>query len=109
MDNQSKQKLKGIIIAKIKQAEDDIVDLEEMTKPVAPENAIGRISRMDAINNKGVNEAALAQTRARLLRLQMAIQNVDKPSFGLCVRCGNPIPFGRLVSMPETTKCTNCS
>ena len=32
---------------------------EEMTQPIAPDNAIGRVSRMDAINNKSVIEAAL--------------------------------------------------
>ena len=28
-----------------------IKEYKELTKPIAPENAIGRISRMDAINN----------------------------------------------------------
>ena len=31
----------------------------DLTKPIAPENAIGRVSRMDAINNKSVNQLAL--------------------------------------------------
>ena len=32
----------------------DVKDMEEMTQPVKPENSLGRISRMDAINTKGV-------------------------------------------------------
>ncbi len=43
---------------------------EEMTKPVAPDNAIGRVSRMDAINNKSVMEAALRKAKQRLSGLQ---------------------------------------
>ena len=39
------------------------LDYKEITKPIAPENAIGRISRMDAINNKSVTEAALRQAK----------------------------------------------
>ena len=34
--------------------------------PIAPENAIGRVSRMDAINNKSVNEAALKKAEIKL-------------------------------------------
>jgi DnaK suppressor protein len=36
-----------------------IADLKQMTEPVAPDVAIGRISRMDAINKKAINDAAL--------------------------------------------------
>ncbi len=36
-----------------------ILEYRELTKPIPPENAIGRVSRMDAINNRSVNEAAL--------------------------------------------------
>ena len=32
----------------------DIKGLKEATKPISPENSIGRVSRMDAINNKSV-------------------------------------------------------
>jgi len=34
---------------------------KEMSQPVSPENAIGRISRMDAIQNKSVVESALCK------------------------------------------------
>ena len=45
---------KEIIINKNK-----ILEYTELCKPIAPENSIGRVSRMDAINNKSVVEAAL--------------------------------------------------
>ena len=38
---------------------DERIEELELTKPIPPENAIGRVSRMDAINNRSVNEAAL--------------------------------------------------
>ena len=41
----------------IKKVESQIIDYRELTKPISPENAIGRVSRMDAINNKSKNEA----------------------------------------------------
>lgn len=77
--------------------------LEEMTRPISLENAIGRISRLDGINNKSVHEAALRETRQKLIRLENVLSNIDKPGLGICVRCSMPIPKGWLLLMPEST------
>jgi DnaK suppressor protein len=106
---EDREEIRQVINQKIEQAKKDIASLEEMSKPISPENAIGRISRMDAINNKSVNEAALRETKQRLIRLQYVQSTIDKSSFGICVRCDMPIPKGRLLLMPESTKCTHCS
>ncbi len=101
-------KIRESIKNKIARAEYDIVELKELTKPIAPENSIGRISRMDAINNKSVNEASLRQTEEKLNKLKYALDNLDKEDFGICVRCHKAIPAGRLMIMPESTTCVNC-
>jgi len=36
-----------------------------LTKPISPESAIGSVSRMDAINNKSINESALRQSEEK--------------------------------------------
>lgn len=89
--------------------QEEILELKELTKPIAPENAIGRISRMDAINNKSVNEATLRQTEARLQKLEKALEKIDEPNFGLCLKCGKNINPMRLMLMPESTHCINCA
>ncbi|MGX9247007.1 TraR/DksA family transcriptional regulator [Sphingobacterium multivorum] len=109
LSNKEKQTIKERIVDQIKKVESDIRELEELIKPVAPENAIGRVSRMDAINNKSVNEAALRQSIQRLLKLKYALQIIDTSMFGTCTRCGALIPYGRLKSMPESTKCQKCA
>lgn len=38
----------------IQKTKDQIESYLDMSQPVAPDNAIGRISRMDAINNQSV-------------------------------------------------------
>ena len=89
---------------------DDISELEEMTKPIAPENAIGRISRMDAINNKSVNEASLRNAQAKLSQLEDALYRLDNDgNFGNCRKCGNKIQEGRLLLMPESPLCVPCA
>ncbi|MBT8195135.1 MAG: TraR/DksA family transcriptional regulator [Bacteroidia bacterium] len=88
---------------------DDIEDLKEQTKPIAPENAIGRISRMDAINNKSVNEAALRSSLDKQQKMEHALEIIDTEEFGKCIRCKRDIPFGRLYVMPESEKCIECA
>lgn len=86
-----------------------IAGYEQMSAPVSPDNAIGRVSRMDAINNKAVAEAALRTARRKLDRLQNMQSNLDDPNLGLCKGCGRPIPVPRLLAMPESPFCVRCS
>lgn len=104
-----KTQLKALMVKKMVQVEDLIKELEDLTRPIAPDVAIGRVSRMDAINNKSVNEAALRQARDKQQGLQHALDNIDKTSFGVCTRCGTEIPMGRILIMPESPKCIRCS
>ena len=80
-----------------------------MTKPVAPDCAIGRISRMDAINNKSVTEASLRQAETKLKNLNRVFSMIDSEDFGLCLRCKQVIPIGRILIRPESLYCVNCA
>ncbi|TDI76468.1 MAG: TraR/DksA family transcriptional regulator [Bacteroidetes bacterium] len=82
---------------------------QELTKPIAPENAIGRVSRMDAINNKRVNDLALKNTELKLINLRVALSRIDDADFDICIRCQNPIPIGRILLIPQAITCVNCT
>lgn len=97
------------IAEEISKTEASILHYKELTKPIAPENAIGRISRMDAINNKSVNEAALKQAEQKLKNLKIALSNINDTDFGLCFKCHSQIPIGRILLMPHTRYCVNCA
>ncbi len=97
------------IEAAIEKINQEIEKLEDATKPISPENAIGRVSRMDAINNKSVSEAALRSARRRVSSLKVARGKIDSPDFGTCVRCKRPIPVPRLMYMPESNRCVHCA
>ena len=86
-----------------------VEEYKELTKPVEPENAIGRISRMDAIQNKSVTEAALRKTIEKLEKLEYALSKIDETDFGICSNCKKPIPIGRLLIMPQSRTCVTCS
>lgn len=95
--------------AEIEKTKALIIDYKELTKPIAPDDAIGRVSRMDAINNKTINESALRQAEERLKKLEKVLGKVGKPEFGLCAGCGKTIPIQRILIRPESSRCVNCA
>lgn len=109
MDEKTRNEIKEKIIAEIEKTEKSIIEYKEITKPIAPENAIGRVSRMDAINNKSVVEAALRQTEEKLGKLMYMLTQTSENDFGLCAKCKKLIPIGRILLMPQSKHCVNCA
>lgn len=108
MTSSEKDQLISIIEQKMKNLRIEIAELTELTKPIPLDASIGRVSRMDAINNKTINEASLREKQKILKRLERTLENASSKEFGICQKCGNEIPFGRLEYMPHTTRCVNC-
>lgn len=108
MKPNEKEKLTAIIESKIDSIKVDIIELQELVKPIPLDASIGRISRMDAINNKTINEVSLREKKKILQRLEKALDNADSKDFGKCSKCGKEIPFGRLEYIPHTTRCVEC-
>jgi len=109
MTAEERQKLSAKISDKVEEFKQKIAQLEIATAPISPENSIGRISRMDAINNKSVAEAALRNAKRKLEKLNLAQRSIDKEGFGNCSRCKRPIAAARLMFLPESTKCVRCA
>lgn len=109
MESNQKLILKKKIEENILQTNQEISELKELTQPISPDCSIGRISRMDAINNKTVNDAALVKAKNKLKKLNHALSKIDDPNFGNCATCGNEIQEGRLLLMPESNKCVRCA
>ena len=109
MTPEEKTKIVTRMQNEIAKTEKDILDLRELTKPIPPENAIGRVSRMDAINNRSVNENRLRASEQKLRKLNHALANSGNENFGSCGRCGQDIPIDRLMLLPESNYCVHCA
>ena len=109
MPDLNKNELKTEVAKRIANLEKEIDELKELTKPIAPDCAIGRVSRMDAINNRSVSVAALSKKKEKLLALKSIINHIDDDNFGKCISCGNEIPLGRILIIPESKKCMHCA
>jgi len=109
VNKEQKIEIENKILQEIENTKNTIAELKELTKPIAPDCAIGRISRMDAINNKTINDAALIKAVQKLKRLEIAFQNRNDTDFGKCKRCNNEIPLGRVLLVPQSRFCVHCA
>lgn len=109
MNQSDKTQLHEKISLEIFATEKKIEVLLELTKPIAPDSALGRLTRLDAIGSKSINDASLNQARDKLNKLRYAKTNIDKPDFGTCVECDETIPFARILIMPESNLCISCA
>ena len=109
MDKGQRKSVIKKLIKEIEITQAKIAEYTEICKPIAPENAIGRISRMDAINNKSVVEAALRQEKNKINQLKIIQNKIKSPDFGTCIKCKKDIPFERLMIRPHSTFCVNCA
>ena len=109
MNEQERAELKQKIIEEIRTQKHLIESFTETSKPVAPDNAIGRLTRMEAISSQGISEASLNSSKAKLVKLEKALEKINLSEFGVCVRCSESIAQGRIVLMPESTLCVGCA
>lgn len=109
MNEKEKEEIAGIIDEQIESVSEEIKELTELTKPISLDASIGRLSRMDAINNKTINESALREKKSILQKLERAQERYKVGKLGTCLKCGNDIPLGRLKIMPYTTRCVQCA
>ena len=107
------QKEKDILKIKIEEdillTQEQIHDLQEKVKPIAPDCSLGRLTRLEAMGEQDVNNKILDESRVKLTRLKNALLRIDKPIFGICIECEEEIGFGRMSIRPESVRCVECA
>lgn len=73
------------------------------------QQAIGRLSRMDALQNQAMAKAQQANRDLEVRRLQAALTRIREGEFGYCEDCGDEIPNARLGLDLAATKCVSCA
>lgn len=109
INTEQRKQVEEQINNEIEETRKDIDSLSELVKPIAPDNAIGRLSRMEAIGAKSINEAALARAKQKLEQLKNVLTDLDDPDFGICIECDEEIPIRRIMLMPASRLCVQCA
>lgn len=80
----------------------------EDAKPVDLGLSIGRLSRVDALQQQHLASARQERAQHRVTLLRSALERVEAGTYGECVVCNEPIGYRRLVARPEATRCHAC-
>ncbi len=73
------------------------------------QTAVGRISRMDALQGQAMAKQSQQRRTIQLQRIEASLQRIQKGIFGLCLRCGEDINVKRLEFDPTIPLCIECA
>jgi DnaK suppressor protein len=88
----------------------DSEETAEHRRPVElDQQSVGRLSRMDAMQQQAMAAAQDARRHTRLRALEAAIGRIESGEFGWCHACGEFIGDKRLDLDPTLTRCIACA
>ncbi|MEM9436338.1 MAG: TraR/DksA C4-type zinc finger protein [Pseudomonadota bacterium] len=72
------------------------------------QQSVGRLSRMDALQNQAMAQAQAGRRAARRTAIATALGRIDDGTFGLCADCDELIEPKRLSFDATTRLCLDC-
>jgi len=80
----------------------------EGARPVDLDEPIGRLSRMEAMQQQQMTKASQRSAQVRHDLVMSALAAIDAERYGDCRRCEEPIGWRRLKARPESAFCLAC-
>lgn len=71
--------------------------------------AVGRLSRMDALQRQAMAQATAKNYHVELGRIDAALKRAAAGEYGWCVLCGEEIAAARLSADPTVAACFACA
>lgn len=88
--------------------EDRLANASDRTDTVDLDQPIGRLSRMDAMQQQEMAKEQMRRSKIKLAQIKQALVAVKDETYGLCRRCEEPVGYRRLKASPETPFCLPC-
>ena len=100
--------------AKLIAARETILSLTETREAstatvVLDQSSVGRLSRMDALQQQAMAQNARQRTEEELRRIEAALRRCEDGSYGYCARCDELIDPRRLELYPAAGLCIACA
>ena len=90
-------------------ASDDQIRQEQVSEIELDQSRVGRLSRMDALQNQAMGEATHQRRELELKKIASALHRLDEGEFGECLSCGEEVNHQRLAIDPAATQCIVCA
>ena len=73
------------------------------------QQAVGRLSRMDAMQQQAMAQAQERRRDQHRLKIQATLARIDEGEYGFCTDCGEDIAPKRLELDPTVARCLSCA
>ena len=101
---------KEIMLARLDALEEeDRLGREGQKIVTLDQQAVGRLSRMDALQSQAMAQAQAGRRAVERRRLQAALARLAEGEWGDCLDCGEEIGAARLAQDPTAPKCLSCA
>jgi DnaK suppressor protein len=73
------------------------------------QTAVGRLSRMDAMQGQAMSQEAGRRRQLQLQKIASALRRIDNGDYGFCLSCDEPVAAERLALDPAASLCIGCA
>ncbi|WP_271079240.1 TraR/DksA C4-type zinc finger protein [Aurantiacibacter sp. MUD61] len=87
----------------------DALSAEGREPVTLQQDSVGRLSRMDAMQQQAMAQAEERRRSAERARIKAAFARLDEGEWGYCAKCGEEIAAGRLSNDPSVARCVGCA
>ena len=102
------ERLRAALEALRDQLERSLAGSRDAARPVGLAEPIGRLSRMDAMQQQKMAQASREGIAQRANQVRAALARFEDGTYGLCVSCEENVGFPRLQARPESPLCIAC-
>lgn len=100
---------RGRLTADLAHVDEDLVEARRSAGTVVlDQSSVGRLSRMDAMQQQAMAQGMLSRLDLRRRKLQAALARLEGGDFGLCCQCGDELEAERLRNDPAVVFCADC-
>lgn len=82
---------------------------EHRTDTELDQQRMGRLSRMDAMQQQAMEDETHRRRERELTRLDAALARIEAGDYGYCTACDEPIAPRRLENDPSVMLCIDCA
>ena len=100
--------LKKILMERLDELIVMLADSLESSRPVGLDQPIGRLSRMDALQQQSMTQASRRAAQTRIALIDNALNKISRDDYGYCMECEEEIGLARLQAQPEAPFCLEC-
>ena len=110
MNASAEAEIREIILQKLAELDDqDALGQSGQAVVKLDQRAVGRLSRMDALQSQAMAKATGSQRAAQRVGLKAALLRLEDGDYGSCLDCGEEIALARLKLNPAVQTCITCA